>query len=218
MTTDFSLPQALSRRGVLAVLGASALAGCSSILPQPVAVQLYVLRPTIMPPAGASVSWRLSVATPDAVASLDTTRIALMRSPTTMDYFAQSAWTDRVPLLVQRLLIQAFENSGRIVSVDRDTTGLEDDYLLETEIRDFQANYDSAMGAPEIVVTLEAKLARMPERSIVASKNATARIMAAQNSVDSVVAAFNQATASALSQIVAWTLAAPAPVPRPAAG
>jgi cholesterol transport system auxiliary component len=83
------------------------------------------------------------VGAPDAPASLDTERIALSRTPNTMDYFANAAWSDRVPVLVQRLLIQTFDASNRIVAVDRDTTGLENDYVLQTEIRDFEARYDT---------------------------------------------------------------------------
>ncbi len=45
------------------------------------------------------VPWRLAVATPDAPASLDTARSALTRSATTMDYFANAAWNDRIPLM-----------------------------------------------------------------------------------------------------------------------
>src|SRR5262249_19329891 len=137
------------------------VAGCQ-VLKGPTIPQLYVLRPQVPPSMGAPVNWRLSVAAPDAVASLDSPRIALTRSATTMDYFANAAWTDRVPLLLQRQLIQAFDSSGRIVSVDRDTSGLEADYLLQTEIKEFQARYDSADGPPQIVISIQAKLAKMP--------------------------------------------------------
>src|SRR5262249_59232750 len=102
------------------------------------APHLYVLRPEVTAPLGAPVGWRLSVGSPDAPASLDTERIALSRTANTMDYFANAAWSDRVPLLLQRLLIQTFDASNRTLSVDRDTTGLENDYLLLTEIRHFQ--------------------------------------------------------------------------------
>ena len=62
----------------------------------------------------------MTVAEPEAAASLDTPRIALSRTATTMEYFANAAWNDRVPLLVQGLLIQALDNSGRILGVGRD--------------------------------------------------------------------------------------------------
>jgi cholesterol transport system auxiliary component len=173
--------------------------------------QLYALRPEIAAPAGMPVRWRLSVGTPDASASLDTERIALARSATTMDYFANAAWTDRVPATVQRLLVQTFDASNRIVAVDRDTTGTETDYLLQTEVRNFEARYDAPDAAPQILVSIQAKLARMPQREIVASLNVRQQAQASANVLDAIVMAFNQATGAAIAQIANWTLSAPSP-------
>ena len=142
---------------------------------------------------------------------MDTERIALTRSATTMDYFANAAWTDRMPLIVQRMLIQGFEGTGRIASVDRDTLGLENDFILETEIRDFQARYDTPNGPPEVNVGIQAKLERMPQHDLVASVYVTQQAMAAGNTIDNIVVAFNQATGAAISQIVGWTLNQPPP-------
>jgi cholesterol transport system auxiliary component len=205
----------LDRRQIVLGAGAIWLSGCGSVqlLPAPMAPQLYVLRPQAMPPMGAPVRWRLSVGVPDAPASLDTARIALMRSPTTMDYFANAAWNERVPLIVQRLLIQTFDASNRIVSVDRDTAGLETDYLLETDIRDFEARYATPDGAPEIAIGIQAKMARMPEREIVGSLSVTQQAQASGNNLDSIVLAFHQATGAAIVQIASWTLSLPAPPP-----
>ena len=201
-----------SRRSVLAGAGAVFVSGCSSILPTPAPVQLYVLRPDMMPPAGPPVRWRLSVAAPDATAALDTTRIALIRSATTMDYYANSAWPDRAPLIVQRLMVEALESSGRIQSVDRDTAGIASDYLLETELRNFEARYDA--GGPQVLVTIQAKMVQIPERVIVASLTASQRATAGANTVDSVVLAFDQATGAAIAQIAGWALALPQPAGR----
>ena len=205
-----SFSQSLGRRSAILGTGALILSACT-VLRGPVIPQLYVLRPQVPPSMGPRVNWRLVVAAPDAVASLDTQRIALTRSATTMDYFANAAWTDRVPLLFQRQLIQAFDSSGRILSVDRDTSGVEADYVLQTEIREFQARYDSPEGAPQIVITIQAKLARMPQREIAANLNVAQQTAAAANDLDSIVVAFNQAAGAAIAQIVGGTLAMPSP-------
>jgi len=203
----------LTRRQLLLAGTAPLIAGCSGIqlIPTPMQPQLYVLRPDIATPMGMPVRWRLSVGTPDASASLDTERIALSRTATTMDYFANAAWTDRVPAIVQRLLVQTFDASNRIVAVDRDTTGIENDYLLQTEIRDFAAHYDTPEGAPQILISIQAKLARMPQREIVSSLNVRQQATASANALDSIVMAFNQATGAAIAQIANWTLSAPPP-------
>jgi cholesterol transport system auxiliary component len=205
----------ITRRQVLLAGAAPFMAGCGGIqlLPTPMQPQLYVLRPDIMPPAGNPVRWRLTVGTPDASASLDTERIALSRTATTMDYFANAAWTDRVPAMIQRLLLQTFDASNRIVAVSRDTNGIENDYLLETEIRDFEARYDMPEAAPQVIVTIQARLARMPQREIIAGVNVRQQAQATANVLDAIVLAFNQATAAAVSQVTNWTLNAPQPAP-----
>jgi len=203
----------VDRRQVILGGGAMMLSACGSLqlIPKPQTPQLYLLRPQIMPPMGTSVSWRLAVGVPDAAASLDTARIALSRSATTMDYYANAAWDDRLPLLLQNLLIETFDASGRIISVGRDTGGLEADYLLQAELRNFEAHYDTPDGAPKIIVSIQAKLARMPQREIVATLNANQQAQASANNLDSVVMAFDQAAAPAIAQIAAWTLAQPNP-------
>ncbi len=210
-----SKPLPIARREFLLTGTATLLAGCGSIqlIPQPMQPQLYVLRPQIPAPMGAPVRWRLTVGPPDAPASLDTARIALSRSPTTMDYFANAAWNDRLPLIFQRLLIQTFDGSNRIVAVDRDTAGSESDYLLQTEIRDFEAHYATPDGAPEIVVSIQAKLTRMPQREIISSLSVMQQAQSSGNALDAIVSAFNSATAAAIGQITAWTLNAPPPPP-----
>ena len=202
--------QPLHRRVFLTGSGALLLSRCT-LLQAPMTPQLYVLRPSVAPAMGMPVRWRLSVASPDAAQSLDTARIALTRSATTMDYFANAAWTDRVPLMLQRLLLQSYEASGRIVAVDRDSAGLETDYLLETEIRDFTARYENPQGPPQISVNIQARMVRMPQREIAGSQNTQQQTPASANNLDSIVVAFNQATGAALAQIIAWSLAMQAP-------
>lgn len=203
----------LERRHFLVTGTAAFLSGCGSIqlIPQPMQPQLYVLRPQVATPMGAPVRWRLTVGPPDASASLDTARIALSRSATTMDYFANAAWNDRLPLIFQRLLIQTFDASNRIVAVDRDTAGSESDYLLQTEIRDFEAHYDTPDGAPQIMVSIQAKLTRMPQREIVSSLSVVQQAQASGNALDAIVSAFDSATGAAIAKIAAWTLNAPPP-------
>src|ERR1700721_3014845 len=90
------------------------LAGCS-VLPSPTMAQIYRINPSVNdPPTGRTLHKRLVVDIPTASESLDTDRIALIRERTRFDYYANSLWTDRVPLLLQGLLVEAFENDGSI--------------------------------------------------------------------------------------------------------
>jgi cholesterol transport system auxiliary component len=196
----------LPRRLVLAALALTP-ASCSLLSLGGAPPKLYTLTPASdFPAGGARVSWQLLVDVPTGAAALDTDRIALKRSPTTVDYFADAAWSDRAPLLVQSLLVQSLENSGRIDAVARESLALRADYVLLTELRDFEADYAGA-GAPVIHVQLGAKLIRMPERAIVAQQRFDATAPAAANEMPVIVQAFNAAFHQAARQIVDWTLA-----------
>ncbi len=187
------------------------LSGCGSLLgPSSPPPQIYRLEPAFPPPAaGTTLSWQLGIAHPDATATLDRERIALLRGAV-MDYYADAQWTDSVPRLVQALLVEAFEKSGRLPAVARESAGVRADYTLETEIRDFDAQYDSAAGAPLVVVEIEARLLA-PRGQVIASLDARQTARAGANSVAAVVQAFDEAVGAALGQIVTWTLQAPPP-------
>jgi cholesterol transport system auxiliary component len=170
---------------------------------------LFVLSPkSTYPEDLPTVNWQLIVEVPTAAASLDTTRISLQRSTWEYEYYASANWTDRAPTLVQTLIIESFENSGRIIAVGRESLGLRADYVLKTELREFQALYlDPAPGAPpEIFVRVVAKLVRMPERTIVGSEPFEARITAKKDALDAIVDAFDEALGKVLKRLVIWTL------------
>jgi len=207
-----AIPLALTHRSAIAVgvvmnMAACIVSGCGSLIEPPPPPQLYVLAPSMGPAAepGPRVKWQLSVSLPAARANLDTSRIALRKTLTMMDYFADAAWTDRLPLVVHDLLIESFSHTRKIVGVARDTAGIAANYRLDTEMREFEAHYDQADVAPRIVVRLEAKLVALPERNIIYSLAVTQEAPAARNDLDSIVVAFNQAGGSALKQIVDWT-------------
>lgn len=207
-----------TRRQLLLGTAAFALAGCADlkgIVGPPPAPQLYVLRPPLpTAAAGAPLRWQLIVAIPEANASIDTSRIALHPTAGTIDYYANAAWADRAPLLLQSLLLEALENTRRI-SVARDTAGIVADYVLQTELREFQANYDAPPvagqpgSAPHISVQIEAKLMALPDHRLIGALNVMQRADAQGNSMESIAAAFNQALGAAIAQIVDWTLRTP---------
>ncbi len=199
-----------SRRGLLAGGAALVLAGCSDLIgPSSAPQQLYLLKPAGgAATAGPKVSWQLSVVTPTASNHLDSARIALVQSDNSVDYYANSAWVDHLPLVLQSALVEAFESSGRIEGVAADTDGFHADYLLQTDVRDFAAHYDKPDGIPTIMVRIEAKLAPARGREIIATLDAKHQVQATQNSVAAAVEAFDAALGDVFSQIVNWALAA----------
>jgi cholesterol transport system auxiliary component len=209
MTNTISAP---TRRTLLlsaAALGALVLSGCGSLLsPSNPPAQIYMLAPSFSASAGGQADWALAVAQTDVPNVYDTERVAIVRNQT-MDYFANTQWPDSTPRLLQSLMVEAFEKSGRIASVARDGGGVHADYILTTEIRHFEAVYDNGDGAPEIQVDIVAKLLSMPRHEVVATHDVPQKLRAAANSIPAVVQAFNQATGASISDIVNWALGAP---------
>ncbi|WP_422369546.1 ABC-type transport auxiliary lipoprotein family protein [Pelagibius sp.] len=149
--------------------------------------------------------WQLILEAPIANAGLNTTRIALQRNPTQLEYYARSGWADRAPLMVQTLMIESFENSGKIVSIGRESVGLRADFILKTELREFQAIYYNN-GKPQAWVGLNAKLVQMPRRSIVASQSFQYFVESEADQLGAVIVAFDEALGKVMRQIVEWTL------------
>lgn len=168
---------------------------------------LYNLSPkSTFPENLPVVSWQLLIDSPTAAAGLDTVRIAVQPEPLTLDYFAGVAWSDRAPLMIQTLLVESFENAGRIVAVGRETIGLRGDYILMTEVREFQAELEGP-GAPRYAnVVFGVKLVRMPARAIVGSSMFSSRVAAPPENFSTLIAAFDEALGDCLKSIVEWTL------------
>jgi cholesterol transport system auxiliary component len=204
-------PAARLSRRLLASATAIALASCAKLLGVSVPGNLYRVTPkSTYPPGLPRLPQQLLVDVPLAPAGLDTARIALTRSVVSIDYFADSEWTESVPRLVQTALLESFENSKTITAIDRESIGLRSDFILRTEIRHFEAVYDAANRAPDVWVSVNTRLVDSAERRIVAQAAFEGRTAAAANDVASIVLAFDEALGSVMKDIVLWTVTNPA--------
>ncbi len=194
----------MMKRLALAIAASLSLGGCSLLASDP--PQLYDLSPKNTFEDGApSVDWQLVVEEPTTPNAINTDRIAIRPSQLEIQYFPAVKWTDRAPALVQTLLVESFENSGKIVGVGRRSIGLSGDYILTSELREFEA-VSSASGGTNVVVRLVLKLVRQSSGGIIASTTAAATIQAASDSVPDVVTAFDAALGKVLKDSVGWVL------------
>lgn len=209
----------LSRRRAAGLIGGllsvTALTACSVALPgSGVPPRIFVLSPkSTFEDDVPSVDWQLLVETPSASSGISSSRIALRRSSIELEYFGRAAWTDSAPKMVQTLMIESFENSGHIISVGRQAIGLQSDYILKTDLREFQAEYLDESGvpmpegsAPFIRIRLNAKLVKMPDRKIVASRTTEYILKAPGPSMNEIVAGFDAALGKILKRVVSWSL------------
>lgn len=204
---------------VLSLSVAALVSGCAgNILPGAAndPPNLYVLTPKNTFSNGLpKVDWQLTIALPVADAALNSARIALRQNPISLEYYARANWVDTAPRMIQTLLVESFENSKSIVSIGRQSVTLRADYSLLTDLREFQAEYIGA-GPPRIRIRLNAKMVRMPQRTILATQTFEFVEPAASSDLEAVVSAFDVALGKTLKRIVEWSLkSVPPESPRP---
>jgi len=184
------------------------LAACGNLLPgREPAPDLYTLSPATRFADGlVRVPWQLGIEEPSAVGGLDSNRIAVMSTPNEVKYFAEVRWVERTPRMVQGLIVESFERSRGVAGVDRSAIGMRSDYVLRSELRDFQAELFDAANAPSVHVRLTAKLVRSGRQEVVWSRDFEARATARSTSARDVVAAFDEALGRAMADLVLVTL------------
>ena len=130
-------------RVFLAAFLAFGVPGCAGLttlnnVTRPVALYSLTPKSTYDPDLPAILA-QLVVEEPTAAGAVNTTRIAVRPNPYQVQYFPDARWVDRAPLLVQTMLVESFENTGKVAAVGRQAIGLSSDFTLVTDLREFQA-------------------------------------------------------------------------------
>lgn len=201
-----SAPRPSRRRilaGLIAVPAGLAATGCG-LIGSP--TRQFTLTPVADFPRGLPpVKWSLVVDEPTAARQIDTSRIALMSGPFRVEYYADVEWTDSAPAMVQLLLMQSFQNTGRLPVVAPSRQTLAADFLLLSNLRKFQVEND-ATGTPQATVIIEATLLKMPRRTPVATARFEKATPIDAKSTDTVTAAFDASLADVMRRVVDWTV------------
>lgn len=202
-----------TRRGALRLLAtlpaAGLLAACEGIVPLPgqgPEPELFRLTPKSTFDEGLPVvSWQLLIDEPVTHGALNTTRLPIMLDHTRLQYYSEARWTDRIPIMVQTLMLESFQNSGKIVAVGRSAVALRGDFQLKSDIREFQIEYFESE-LPVAHVGINANLVRLPERQIIGFRHFDSTETATADNADALVVAFDAALGSVLRKLVAWAL------------
>ena len=187
----------------LALLGiAAAAAGCTGGLhsntPGP---QAYVLR---APAAAAHEAHdplpSVRILRPVSSPGLNTDHIMLLQSDRRLSYYAGSRWAGPLADMVEALTVEALRATGDWTAVEDSRSSFNAEYYLQITIRRFEADYtEQPDAAPVAHVSLTCELGRRIDRELIASFVAEGAAPAAQNRLSAVVAAFEQASATALT-------------------
>lgn len=210
------------RIGLLAVL-AMLCAACSGSLfdsetPVPVG---YVIAPA---PAGSltgapTTPADLSIGRPDFAPGLDTDRIAVLKGRQ-LDYYRGARWGGRTVEVVQTMLVSSLNDQKLFRSVTSEQARISGDYMLDIEVRHFEADY--ANGAiPEAHVMFIGRLIRIVDRKLIETVSSDARVPATAERMIAVAQAFESAAQKVsldLAQQTAVAIAADQPALRKARG
>lgn len=204
------------------------VSGCASGLfkSEEPPVQIYILRAAASPTtaatgqaqaldsaraaeagAGSSVATAaaspptIQIPRPQADPGLSTELITLVRSDHRMDRFAGSSWAGSLPDVVATLAIDTLRATGQWSAVHDAPSPFSADYLLQINIRRFEADYTGGGEVPTIYVTLDCTIARRVGRELLTSFVAEGVANAEANRMSAVVAAFEKASQVALKQV-----------------
>jgi ABC-type uncharacterized transport system auxiliary subunit len=107
--------------------------------------------------------------------------------------------------MLQMLMIRSFQNRSQLQVAAADQPGPPPDFLLTTLLQDFQSERQ-ADGRISVHIALVASLTRARARQTSRDHLIDSCAESADDRIESVVAAFDQALAKAMEELVAWTL------------
>jgi cholesterol transport system auxiliary component len=206
----------MKKKIAVLLLPALLLSGCSGLLESKAPLQqTYVITPADATIAGApQLDVDLAVSQPSSAPGLNTDRILLLREGRRLDYYAKAQWGAQAPRVMQYFVIAALQAQNLFRSVTSDDVRTTAPYVLDVELRDFQAEYSAAGVPPTVRVTIVASLMRVHDRSLIAVVPVTETATASQDRMGPIVAAFEsaarQASTTLGSQLIGLIHNAPA--------
>jgi cholesterol transport system auxiliary component len=190
---------------LLASACAVLLAGCGSLGGPEVRTQVYSPQTAVQAdPSWPTAAWNLTVGTQAANQMLDSVKIAVRPTPDELQTYKGAAWADTAPELLLTSVVEAFEDSGKIVSVSRAGGGSRGDVGLMLEIRQFETVYRGA--SPEAVIEVQARLVDFRGEGV-ATRRFRHAIPGTSPDVPTMVSAFGDAMTAVSRDVVGWTLA-----------
>lgn len=197
-------------RTALAILVTLSLGGCaaiSSLTSAATTLEAYELQSaTDLPAVQGSVARDLVIETPTSGGALDTDRIMIRPGPFQAQYLPEARWTDSAPVMVQNLMLRAFEDTNALRYVGRRPLGGAGDFALVSELTDFQAEVGPDGTSVTTRVRFTVRLVRESDASVIASRTFQRTAAAASSETMDIVASFNLATNAALQELTGWAL------------
>lgn len=192
-----------ARYGSFAIAITMVLAACVSLGEQ--APRRYFVLEPVFAAAERSANPRsaaLIVGPTTASTFYETTEIAYSRAAGERAYYTQSSWTERPSRRISELLVARLQASGAFKAVAHAGSGVQGELTLNTHLAAFY--HDAASPPGHVRVAIVAELVDVSGRALIARNTFEETAPAPTHDASGAVAAFNQATAPILGQIVRW--------------
>jgi cholesterol transport system auxiliary component len=171
---------------------------------------LYLLTPkSTFSSSLPRVQRQIVVQEPTATAAVNTDQIAIQPTPLQVQYLPRARWVDRAPLIVQALLVESYENSGKVAAVGRSTVGLRADYVIVPDLREFQGMVVSDVDGNQTIrveVRINIKIIDEFEDKIIASSSFREYVIANSDQTPDLVRAFDEALGKTMRDAVEWSV------------
>lgn len=187
------------------VLGLGGCSAISSLNDASTPLEAYDLRaPADLPAVQGSLRRDLVIEVPTSSGALDTDRIMIRPGPFQAQYLPGVRWIDPTPVMMQGLMLRAFEDTNALRYVGRRPLGGSGDFALVSELTDFHAEL-----APDGVglttrVRMTVRLVRESDATVLGSRTVQASAQAASSETLDVVGSLQLATSAALQDLLRW--------------
>ncbi|WP_108663265.1 ABC-type transport auxiliary lipoprotein family protein [Acuticoccus kandeliae] len=186
---------------VLALLGVLVVAGCGG--GEKVSA-IYELSAMSSPPVSRGTRAQILVPEPRALEALNTSKIAVKPTELTLSYYPEVAYQDVAPRVLQRVLLDTFQNTGRVDAVGLPGQSLLINYQIVTEVRAFQVE---TYGSDRARVEVSVKLLNDSNGRVMSSRIFDTVVPISNDQVETAAAGMNQAVQRLAVDVVNWTLA-----------
>ncbi len=192
-------------RVVLILMISLSLAGCGSLVDfgggEPPAI--YRLSPTQTSSPGVGGGWSIQIDQPTIIAALRGDEIAVTKNGSRIEYYADAIWVDRTARVVQRFLLERFEDAPDVFATSMGN--LPTDWTLQLDIRDFTAHADDDQLGATVTLNVSAMLLQQAKPVAVrGQKKFLITVTASTQMLDAVVPAFGRALEKLASDILRW--------------
>lgn len=168
----------------------------------------YVLAPAPQAESGGiPLPVDVSISRPDLASGLDSDRIAVLEGRK-LDYYRRVRWGSRAIEMIQNLVVDSLEDQHWFRSVTPEQVRVAGDYVLDLQVRHFQAEYADGQDRPSVHVAFVGRLIRVVDRELVTTVASDAKVAASDNRMAAVTAAFEAASHRAILDLGRQTVAA----------